>query len=128
MTAAHTVVRLPAPAGEAFDVAIANEGGSSTVAVSGGLDGPSSLLLEDIFGWLCRDGRSQITVDVTGLTAVHSTAVPALSRAAEAAREAGGKLTLIGSSALARRLIGLTHHRPLPARAPLRVVRPRPSV
>jgi anti-anti-sigma regulatory factor len=114
---AETVMALRVPGHCPFDVTITNRSDGATVAVAGGLDGPSSLVLEDVVGWLCRDRRPHITIDGTGLSAVHCTAIAALSRATAAAHAAGGSVTLTGSTALARRLIELAQLNPTPRAA-----------
>jgi len=103
---AMTVTALPVPSRCTFDVAITSPG-EATVTVGGGLDEPSSLLLEDIVGWLCRDQHPKIALDATRLGAVHCSALAALTRAASTAHEAGGTLSVAGTTAMARRLMEL---------------------
>jgi anti-anti-sigma regulatory factor len=103
---AEALAVLPVPSRCTFDVTISSPGGA-TITIGGGLDEPSSLLLEDIVGWLCRDRHLQIAVDATSLGAVHCSALAALTRAAAAAHESGGTLSVTGSTAMARRLIEL---------------------
>jgi anti-anti-sigma factor len=108
MSAGEMVAALPVPDQCPFDVAISDRPDGATVTVTGGLDRPASLLLEDVVDLLCRDHRTHITVDVTGLSAVHCSALAAVTRATATASTAGGALVLTGSTAMARRVIELS--------------------
>lgn len=108
MSAASTETRYRAGP-RRFEVAIACSAQRATVIVIGALDATSSQHLEVVVTRLCSDDHPHITLDVAAVTSVHCRAIPALRRAEQHARTAGGELTLAGATALARRLHTLLH-------------------
>jgi anti-anti-sigma factor len=108
MSTGEMVAALPVPDQCPFDIAISDRPDGAMVTVTGSLDSPASLLLEDVVDMLCQDHRTNITVDFTGLSAVHCSALAAITRAETMASTAGGALVLAGSTAMARRVIQLS--------------------
>lgn len=100
-----------------FEITIDAHSDPVRVRLVGTLDLASSGQLEALVSQLCHDRRPRITIDVGGVSVVHCLAIPALARAEQCAREAGGLLVLTDPTALARRIQTLLHPTQPPARA-----------
>jgi anti-sigma B factor antagonist len=91
-----------------LEVAVCSTRARSWVTLTGDLDLASAPQLQRILDQLCRDGYSEVVVDLTGLEFLGAIGLRVLLRADDQLRATGARLILYRPPRGARRILAIT--------------------